>query len=145
MTITLANASRTTVSVDYVLSGGTATSGVDYTHARGTVNIPAGLTTATVMVTTTSDEIDENNETFTIHLSNPVNGNISDSSGTVTIVDDDVTILSTTTGNTQISVTGGTVALEPICDINFGQITQSDQEQILTGTFPCDIKVADNK
>lgn len=81
------NTSSTTV--DYDITGGTSTS-ADYTFSSGTVTFNPGVTTGTIDFTITNDNMDENNETVIISLSNPQNCNIqSPSSHTYTINDND--------------------------------------------------------
>ncbi len=78
------------VTVSYVLVGGTATSGVDYTYTGGTATITAGSTGTTINVSTIEDLIYETDETFQIILSN-VGGSASllDGTGVATITNDD--------------------------------------------------------
>jgi chitinase len=75
-------------SVDYATSDGTATDGQDYTGQNGTATITAGSTSTTVDVPVLDDTVHEGDETFSLDLSNPVNGQGSPS-GTATISDDD--------------------------------------------------------
>ena len=77
------------VDFDYATTGGTATEGTDYTATSGTGTITAGTTTTTITVPLTNDALDENDETFVIDLSNPVNAIITDAQGSGTIQDDD--------------------------------------------------------
>jgi len=94
-TIDLANVDPThgvigTVQVDYATGGGNATAGTDYTAAGGTLTIDAA--TKTLDVDILNDDLVENNETFTLTLSNfsggARTGSITDNSETVTIADD---------------------------------------------------------
>jgi len=55
----------------------------------GTVSIDAGQTTATIAVEVLGDTEDEDNETFSINLSNAVGAMIDDNQALATIVDDD--------------------------------------------------------
>ena len=88
-TVTLSASASSTHTVDYAQTGGTATSGTDYTAvAGGTLTFAAGVTTQTVAVSVTGDTADEGNETVVIMLSNASTG-ISTASGTGTITDDD--------------------------------------------------------
>lgn len=64
------------IQVDYAVTGGTATSGPDYTLAAGTLSIPAGNTSGSIPLTIYADALDEFDETVIITLSNPVNANI---------------------------------------------------------------------
>ena len=74
--------------VDWATSNGTAVAGQDYTSSSGTVTVPkAG--TANVTVPISNDTLDENNENFTVTLSDPERAVISDATATGTIVDDD--------------------------------------------------------
>ena len=88
-TVTLSASASSTHTVDYAQTGGTATSGTDYTAvAGGTLTFAAGVTTQTIAVSVTGDTADEGNETVVIMLSNASTG-ISTASGTGTITDDD--------------------------------------------------------
>jgi Ca2+-binding RTX toxin-like protein len=76
--------------VKYSTTGGTATSGTDFTAvSNGTVTITAGNTTGTATVQVTGDTAPEPNESFTVTLSNPTNAAINDGSATGTIQNDD--------------------------------------------------------
>jgi len=78
------------ITIDYTLTGVTATSGLDYQHTGGTITIPAGSTGATKVLATSGDLIYEGNETFHVILSNPSsNATILIATGVVTITDDD--------------------------------------------------------
>jgi len=93
LNINIADAGSATT-VDYSVSGGTATGGgVDYTLSSGTVTFPAGTaTTASFNISINNDALDEDNETIIITLSNPSNCNIGTTSTfTYTINDDDPT------------------------------------------------------
>ncbi len=48
-----------------------------------------GGTSIDVNITITGDDLFENNETFSVNLSNPVNAIIADDMGIGTIIDDD--------------------------------------------------------
>jgi len=68
---------------------GTATAGVDYGTASGTVTFVPGTTTQTITVVVTGDLTNEANETFTVTLSNPTNATLGTDVGVGTIVNDD--------------------------------------------------------
>ena len=81
------------VSVLYATANGTAAAGQDYTATNGTLSWADGETGAkTFSVPLLNDSIFENNETFTVSLSNPTNGLSlgNTSSATVTVTSDDV-------------------------------------------------------
>ncbi len=90
-TVTLSASSTSQLTVDYAQTGGTATSGTDYTAVTaGTLTFPANSTTRTITVLATGDTLDESNETVIITLSNATSGaGISAATGTGTIRDDD--------------------------------------------------------
>ncbi|MBI9066803.1 MAG: DUF2341 domain-containing protein [Salinivirgaceae bacterium] len=76
--------------VNYDASGGTATSGVDYSGFSGTATIAAGNQSLTFAIKITNDLNDELDETLEISLSDPIGANIgTKSSTTFTILDDD--------------------------------------------------------
>jgi hypothetical protein len=76
-------------SVDFATVDGTATADNDYVANSGTATIPAGSTTTTITVVVNGDQIKEDDETFTVNLSNPINTMISDNQGLGTIENDD--------------------------------------------------------
>ncbi len=90
-TIALSSPSAAAITVDVATVDGTATAGADYQAlaAGFQVTIPAGQTTAPVAIQLISDALDEADETFTLSLSNPTSGTLSDGTATVTIQDDD--------------------------------------------------------
>ena len=94
-TVTLTPASSKQVTVAYAeLSGGTATSGSDYTAlTSGTLTFVAGDTSKTIDVTINGDVVDEPNETLKVRLSSPTNATLTGDGttldGTGTITDDD--------------------------------------------------------
>ncbi|WP_440958142.1 Ig-like domain-containing protein [Oceanicaulis sp. LC35] len=95
-TVTLAPASPQTITVDYATSDGTATAGVDYTSAAGTLTFAPGDLTKTVSVTVASDADIEPDETIILTLSNQANATISDATGTGTITTDDIAVVDNT-------------------------------------------------
>lgn len=92
VTLTLVRSSSTgAASVRYATGNGTATAGLDYRSASGTVNFKSGRSTATVSISITNDRIREGSEDFTVSLSSPstgygIGGN---AATTVTILDND--------------------------------------------------------
>ena len=82
------------VSVDYSFANGNATNGQDFTGVSGTLNFAANQTTQFITVPIQQDALDENDETFTVKLSNPIPNSFQTGPNTfttVTIVDDDAT------------------------------------------------------
>ena len=95
-TVTLSPASAVPVTVRWAASSlvaNDAVAGTDYTAASGPLTFGANETSKQVMVTTLEDTTDEEDETFTLTLSNPTNAALSNGltelKVTGTIVDDD--------------------------------------------------------
>ena len=96
--VTLSIESSEQVTVDYVTSNGTgagaATAGEDYTARSATLHFPANSTTPqTISIPITDDSVDEEEETFTVTLSNASNAALAGGQETLeatgTIADDD--------------------------------------------------------
>ncbi len=84
-TVTLATASALPVSVTYTTVNGTAVAGTDYTATSGVLTIPAGQTSAMILVPVLGSSVPEPTKTFLVALSNPVNSTIMVSQATGTI------------------------------------------------------------
>ena len=107
-TVSLSAPATESVSVDYKTVARTAISGTDFVQTSGSLTFPAGTTTQTVKVKVNGDVLDEDDETFALTLSNPVNAVISDAVGVAKITDDDETVPSLSIGGaTVIEGSGG--------------------------------------
>ena len=83
------------VTFNVATAAGTATAGTDYvTKAVVGVTIPAGSTQYVFPVTLNGDAAIEANETFTVNISNIVNGTAFDGQAVGTIINDEGTLLS---------------------------------------------------
>ncbi len=91
-TATLNSPSGRRITADYRTRADTATSGVDYLPATGTVVFPVGSTSQDISVVTLPDQQEEPDETLEMVLSNVV-GAASGASATGTIVDSTVPAL----------------------------------------------------
>ncbi len=90
ITVSLSQAYASTVTVDYSVTGGTATNGTDYSLSSGTLSFPAYTTSQTITVDITDDSNNESDETIIISLSNPLNASLgTDDTYTLTITDND--------------------------------------------------------
>ncbi|MFY9224323.1 MAG: Calx-beta domain-containing protein [Blastocatellia bacterium] len=91
ITVTRANGTEGTVTVDYAASDATATAGSDYTATSGTLTFLNSETSKTFSVPVIDDVLVEGNETLSLTLSNPTGGATlgSPSTAVLTIVDND--------------------------------------------------------
>ena len=101
-TATLSHASSNTITVGYATSDGTATAGSDYTAASGTLTFRPGHPSQTIQVPVLTDSEDEDPETMTLTLSNPMGSVLADAEATGTISDSEaVAETEETTHNTE--------------------------------------------
>ncbi|RRG18933.1 hypothetical protein DWB61_17675, partial [Ancylomarina euxinus] len=91
--VDLSAVSGLTVTVDYSVNGNTASDGIDFIPASGTLTFAAGDTEADITIASIiNDLFDENNETVIVTLSNPSNATLGTNTVyTYTINDDDAT------------------------------------------------------
>lgn len=93
--VSLSAPAEGTVSVDYAVTGGTATPGSDYTLATGTLSFSPGDSVRSIPLTIWDDSMADAAETIIITLSNPVGLALSTlSTHTFTINDDDLPVVS---------------------------------------------------
>ncbi len=109
--VSLNTASGQTVTVQYAVTGGTATGGgVDYTLNSGTLTFTAGTTTQNISMTVVNDTIAESNETVIVTLSSPSNATLgTNTTYTYTIIDNDTPPSFVAAG----TVASGTGAITP--------------------------------
>jgi ELWxxDGT repeat protein len=119
-TVALSAASAKTITVSWATASTTATAGLDYTTASGSLTFAAGVVSQTLAVPVLGDTLDEDDETFLVNLSAPVNATLADGQGVGTITDDDplpalavgdVTIAEGNSGTTNATFT---VTLNPV-------------------------------
>ena len=92
ITVYLTEASTSTVTVHYATADGTALAGQDYVAQSGTLTFAAGVTQQTIRVAVIGDTAVEDDESFTVTLSNASEGaSILDGTATGVIRNDDVT------------------------------------------------------
>ncbi|MGH1492471.1 MAG: Calx-beta domain-containing protein [Acidimicrobiales bacterium] len=93
-----------TVVIDYTTVDGTATvADVDYEAKSGEVRFAPGVATLTRGITYYGDTNLEDDETFQVVLSNPINATIGQGIATITIVDDDVPDPALTVGDASVT------------------------------------------
>ena len=87
--VSLSHPSRERVTVDYHTTGGTATSGTDFSAESRTLGFsPNSGDSYALHVGVIDDQDPEPDETFTVTLSNPVGATLGDATATGTILDD---------------------------------------------------------
>ena len=114
-TITLLRSGNTSqaATVNFATSNSSALAGSDYTASSGTVTFAAGQVTQTISVPITNDTIVENDETFTVTLSNPTGATLgTQATTTVTILDNDNPDLSSLVRETAVTGLNQPTAIE---------------------------------
>lgn len=122
--VALSTVSTKETRVNYALTGTATGSGTDYTLSSGTVTIPAGQTTANIVLTVVNDTIDELDETVILTLSSPVESALSAVTvHTYTIQDNDNPTIQFTSASanggenvTPVSV-GLTLSAAPVAEV----------------------------
>ena len=109
-TVTLTPDTADTVTVSYATANGTALAPADYTATTGSLTFAPHVVTRTLTVPVVGDTLDEDNETFSVVLSNPVNAALGVATGTGTITDDDVSQMSISDATVAEGDTGTTAA-----------------------------------
>lgn len=120
VTIRLTAQTGRTVTADFNTASFSATSGVDFVAASGSIAFAPATTTQTITVSVIGDTLNEFNETFFVVLSNVTNASVFDSAS-VRIIDDDPARIDSVTpaagrisGGQQIKLTGGFAHLSTV-------------------------------
>jgi large repetitive protein len=87
--VVLTNPSASPVTVDYATADGSAAAGSDYTSKSNTLTFNPIEVLKTVTVSVTDDTLNEDDETFTLNLSNASGATTVDAQGVGTILDED--------------------------------------------------------
>ncbi|MDX6574111.1 MAG: large repetitive protein, partial [Blastocatellia bacterium] len=106
-TVTLSAVSGQTVTVNYATTDNTATAGIDYESASGTLTFNAGETSKTMSVLVNGDTTFEQNEVFFVNLTTPTNAGITDAQGQGTIINDDAAPPTPTFSINDVNITEG--------------------------------------
>lgn len=161
-TISIDRPSLQTISGTYTTSNGTAQAGSDYTATSNTFNINPGNTSTTVSVEIVDDLIEDNDEYFSVALSDPIAATIADTFGNCTILDMNctlvfdcpVTSVNNDTGDVMIdlfinenelSITNGNAVQLPLGESSFWELNGSDIVQIGSGNVGIGTLVPDQK
>lgn len=92
--VILSNPQVAPITVDYAITGGTATAGTDYDITAGTLTFAAGETAKVLPGTMTDDGAQEPSETIIVTLSNPTAATLNQNAAhTYTITDNDAVTL----------------------------------------------------
>lgn len=128
------------LSIDYLLTGGTATPGTDYEATSGTLNFDGNSTGAEIKpfnITIYGDEAEEANETFIVSLEdisntavNPSNISIVSSPATFEITNDDGTIVTVTADPSEVLENTDTVEFKIELDNPSVQTVKVDYETL---------------
>jgi uncharacterized repeat protein (TIGR01451 family) len=81
------------VTIAYSTANGTATSGSDYVGDSGSVTIPQGSNSVTLIVAVNGDTMPEPDETFFVNITSATGATVSDAQGLGTIQNDDIAIV----------------------------------------------------
>ncbi|WP_455209566.1 Calx-beta domain-containing protein [Kaarinaea lacus] len=97
------------ITIDYVISSGSATAGTDYTFTPGTLNFANGETSKNISVTLTDDADVETDETLVLALQNPLLGASIGltASTTITIQDNDTGVVNSPSPGSDTNNNGG--------------------------------------
>ncbi len=97
-TATLNQATTQPVTFQFTTQNGTATAGSDYLTTSGTLTFAAGTTSQTFSIPIVGDTTVESQESFSVLLSNALNGTLAQTSATGTILDNDTPVQPPSTG-----------------------------------------------
>ena len=86
--VTIDALSALTITVEYTVTGGTATPGEDYVVVSGTLAFTPGVTSQSFTVDIVDDEVDEGEETIVLTLYDPTNATVGDGTAVLTITED---------------------------------------------------------
>ncbi len=143
-TVTLSNPTTSIVEVDYSLSPISAISGNDYIPINGSLTFSSNDTVETFSVSILGDINTEDDDTFMVVLSNPVNSTIADAFGIGIILNDDLLPTLSVTGLTILegdvgSTTSGDVSVRldrmSVDTIRFDYMTVDGSALISDGDY----------
>jgi len=111
LTVSLSAPSSTPVTFTYFTANGSAISGTDYITQSNTITIPAGSTTATIILPIVDDNNPESTENFVVNLGAVQGATVADNQGTVTITDNDQITTMPTCNTVSIEAGNGTIVI----------------------------------
>ena len=114
LTLNRTGTTNNAVTVAFTTTNVTASVGVDYTLTNGTLSFAAGETNKTITVAVADDDLQEADETFRVVLSAPTDATIVLGTNTVSITDDDGSVVTLTTNAVTLAETNTSVTLTVI-------------------------------
>ena len=138
LTVTLAPARSSPVTLDYQTGGGTASQPQDYVRTSGTLTFEAGETTKTITVPVVGDTVPERDEYFQVVLSAPDRRPLLRGTGLVYIRNDDPGV--SVTGGTAHEPDSGTtplvfrVTLDPVTSVPVTVHYQTQDDTAIAGS-----------
>lgn len=112
--VRLANPPNATVTVDYTTVDASAVAPGDYTATKGTLTFAPGATVGKITVPVAGDTTFENEETFAVRLSRPVNAFLGPAATTVVITNDDAAVALRKTFVSDLTPTASTNGSGPV-------------------------------
>jgi hypothetical protein len=110
-TVNRTGTTNNAVTVAFATTNVSASSSSDYSATNGILSFAAGETSRTFTTDITDDDSQETNETFRVVLSNPTDARLTIGTNTVTIADDDVSMVGFTASAVTVGETNGTLTL----------------------------------
>ncbi|MCU0624781.1 MAG: hypothetical protein MUF53_13095, partial [Gemmatimonadaceae bacterium] len=120
-TVRLLSAMDAPVTVDWATADGSATAGLDYTAAGGSLTFAPGETEKQVTVGLVGDSVVDGDETVALVLSNALGAPVARATATGTIVDDDTILVD------DVSIAEGTGTMPGIATVTLRLAGPSDQ------------------
>ena len=136
LTLSISSPSPQTITVNYTITAVDATANLDYTTSTGTLTFAANSTTATLSIPILNDNFNEEDESFFVTLSNPVNATLNPDAniGEVIITDTlQSSLTRTLTANVENLKLIGTAAINGTGNAGNNLLTGNSGNNILTG------------
>jgi Ca2+-binding RTX toxin-like protein len=136
LTLSLSSPSPQTITVNYTITAVDATANLDYTSSTGTLTFAANSTTATLSIPILNDNLNEEDESFFITLSNPNNATLNPDAniGEVIITDTlQSSLTRTLTANVENLKLIGTAAINGTGNAGNNVLTGNSGNNTLTG------------
>jgi hypothetical protein len=134
-TVSISSLSEQTISLHFATASGTATSGLDYQATNGNLTFMPGETTKTISVPVIGDTLTEEDESFFVNLSSPINVSIVRGQGRATIVDDETPGVRFSSATYNASEGAGSVTINVIRSGDTSSSAAVDYATVDNGVF----------